>query len=78
MNGEPAGRRERNENGAWQARNKEGGLVAVVTVEQHALVVMVVVLIGDLLLPVGVTLPQLLVHHLLDLQDTPPDSDPAS
>lgn len=38
-----------------------------VTVEQHPLVVMVVVLICDLLLPVGVTLPQLLVHHLLNL-----------
>lgn len=37
------------------------------TVEQHPLVVMVVVLICDLLLPVGVSLPQLLVHHLLNL-----------
>lgn len=29
---------------------------------------MVVVLISDLLLSMGVTFPQLLVHHLLDLQ----------
>lgn len=44
----------------------------MVTVKQHALVVMVVVLVGDLLLPVGVTFPQLLVHHLLDLWNTTP------
>lgn len=36
--------------------------------EEHALVVMVVILVGDLFLPVGVALPQLLVHHLLDLK----------
>lgn len=37
------------------------------TVKQHAFVVVVVVLVCDLLLPVCVTLPQLLVHHFLDL-----------
>lgn len=42
----------------------------VVTMEQHPLVVMVVVLISDLLLPVSVTFPQLLVYHLLNLWDT--------
>ena len=41
--------------------------LALVTVEEHALIVVVVVLVGDLFLPVGVALPQLLVHHLLDL-----------
>lgn len=40
------------------------------TVEEHALVVVVVVLVCDLLLPVGVALPQLLVHHFLDLRGT--------
>lgn len=35
--------------------------------EEHALIVVVVVLVRDLLLAVCVTLPQLLVDHLLDL-----------
>lgn len=39
------------------------------TVEQHALVVMVVVLVSDLFLPMCVSLPQLLIHHLLNLDD---------
>lgn len=38
------------------------------TMEEHALIVMVVVLISDLLLSVGISLSQLLVNHLLDLQ----------
>lgn len=46
------------------------GLLAVLTMKKHPLVVMVVVLIRNLLLPMGVTFPQLLVHHLLDLQRT--------
>ena len=36
--------------------------------EEHALVVVIVVLVCDLLLAVGVPLPQLLVDHLLDLR----------
>lgn len=40
----------------------------MITVEEHPLVVMVVILVGDLLLPVCVPLPQLLIHHFLDLQ----------
>lgn len=48
----------------------DGVTVGVVTVKQHPLIVMVVVLICDLLLPVGVTFPQLLVYHLLNLCDT--------
>lgn len=42
--------------------------VGVFTVEEHALVVVVVILVGDLLLPVRVSLSQLLIHHLLNLQ----------
>lgn len=41
-----------------------------VTVKQHPLIVMVVVLICDLLLPVRVTFPQLLIDHLLNLWGT--------
>ena len=37
--------------------------------EEHPLVALVVVLLGDLLAPVGVALPQLHVADLLDLQD---------
>lgn len=48
-----------------------GGVTGVVvTVKQHPLIVMVVVLVCDLLLPVGVTFPQLLVNHLLYLWGT--------
>lgn len=36
--------------------------------EEHALVVVVVVFVSDLFLSVRVPLPQLLIHHLLDLQ----------
>lgn len=35
--------------------------------EEHALIVVVMVLIGDLLLAVCVSLSQLLIDHLLDL-----------
>ena len=36
--------------------------------EEHALVVVIVVLVCDLLLAVCVAFPQLLVHHFLDLR----------
>lgn len=36
--------------------------------KQHPLVVVIVVFICDLLLPMGVTLPQLFVYHLLNLR----------
>lgn len=39
-----------------------------ITVKEHSLVVMVVILVSDFLLSVCVSLPELLVHHLLDLQ----------
>lgn len=38
------------------------------TVEEHAFVVMVVILVSNLLLSVRVSFPQLLIHNLLDLQ----------
>lgn len=41
---------------------------ALLTVKQHALVVMVVVLLRHLLLPVAEPLPQLLVDNLLNLR----------
>lgn len=43
------------------------GTLLVFTMEEHALVMVVVVLVCDLLLPVGVTFPQLLVYDFLDL-----------
>lgn len=36
--------------------------------KQHALIVMIVILLRDLLLSVTESLPQLLVHYLLNLQ----------
>ena len=41
-----------------------------ITMKEHALVVMVVILVCDFLLPVCVPLPQLLIHHLLNLQSS--------
>lgn len=41
--------------------------------KEHPLVVVIVVLIGDLLLPVDISLPQFFVHHLLDLQSLQTD-----
>lgn len=38
------------------------------TVKEHPLVVVVVILVCDFLLPVRVALPQLLIHHFLNLQ----------
>lgn len=38
------------------------------TMKQHALIVMIMILLWDLLLPVTESLPQLLVHDLLNLQ----------
>lgn len=55
---------------AADTQSTDGVTAGVVTVKQHPLIVMVVVLICDLLLPVGVTFPQLLVYHLLNLCDT--------
>lgn len=40
---------------------------AALTVEQHALIVMVVVLLRHLLLSVAESLPQLLIHNFLNL-----------
>lgn len=54
----------------WLRRSELKGPLAVLTMKQHPLVVMVVVLVCDLLLAMGVTFPQLLVHHLLDLQES--------
>lgn len=65
MNGEPGG--------GHTLHLSEGrhscsvGFPTAFTMKQHPLVVMVVVLVRDLLLSMGVTFPQLLVHHLLDL-----------
>lgn len=42
-------------------------LVKTLTVEQHALVGVIVVLLGHLLPAMCVSLPQLLITHLLDL-----------
>lgn len=53
-----------------QHQNDE--VVRSITVKEHSLVVMVVILVGDLLLAVSVSLPELLVHHLLDLQGGEP------
>lgn len=39
-----------------------------ITMKQHALIVMVMILFWDLLLPVTESLPQLLIHNLLNLQ----------
>lgn len=38
------------------------------TMKQHSLIMVVVILISDFLLPVCVSLTQLLVHNLLNLQ----------
>lgn len=43
-------------------------IMCKITVKQHSLVVMVVILIRNFLLSVCVSLPQLLIHHLLNLQ----------
>ncbi len=37
--------------------------------KQHSFIVVVVILVGDLFLPVCVSLSHFLIHHLLDLQD---------
>lgn len=47
------------------------------TVKEHALVVVVVILICNFLLSVCVSFPQLLIHNLLNLNDVVPAEDPA-
>lgn len=48
------------------------------TVEQHALIVMVVVLLRHLLLSVAESLPQLLIHNFLNSNDVVSVEDAAS
>lgn len=69
MNGEPAERCDIDVRMSGTPKCADGATVAAVTMKQHPLIVMVVVLVGDLFLPVGVAFPQLLVYHLLDLLD---------
>lgn len=46
--------------------------------KQHALIVMIMILLWDLLLSVTESLPQLLVHYLLNPDDIVPVEDPTS